>query len=395
MISVDEAKAIITGALSPLGEEILPLKKAHGRTLAQPIIAKLTQPPFSASAMDGYAVRFEDVQTGATLKVIGVSSAGERFEGRVAGNEAVRIYTGAPVPEGADHIVIQEHVSRDGDVITVNETQKEKRHIRPAGGDFKDGEALLHAGETLSGPALVLAAAANHQSASVVRRPRVALIANGDELVMPGGNLSPDEIVCSIPFGLSPMIENWGGAPEFLGIAPDDPAAIKAVVEKALAYDLIVPIGGASVGDRDFMRKVFKDLGFQSLFEKVAVKPGKPAWFGQVEKSHVIGLPGNPASALATAILFLRPAINAMLGATSDHQEVSLPLAEPLGANGSRENYQRARIVKNDKGEDAVLPDSNQDSSLMQVFARADLLLRRLPDAPAAAKGDLVDCLKI
>ena len=396
MISVGEAQNNISAALQTLGNETCALEDAAERILAQSVCARLTQPPFAASAMDGYAVRFADaIQEDAKLRVIGTSSAGERFAGDVKENCAVRIYTGAPLPEGADHIVIQEHVLRDGDIICVKEKQTAPKHIRPAGIDFKEGDELIAAGARLNGPALTLAAAANFEELAVRRKPRIALIANGDELIMPGGARTPDQIICSIPYGLAPMIKQWGGSADFLGIAPDDPTAIAKIVERALDYDLIVPIGGASVGDRDYMRSVFQEFGYGPIFEKVSVKPGKPAWFGAVKKTHVLGLPGNPASAMVTAILFVKPAIEAMLGVPNRDLTFSAPLASALSANGPRESYLRAKLSRNAEGVQTVMPLSNQDSSLMSVFSRADVLLQRLSNAPAANPGDMATCLAI
>lgn len=396
MISVDEARKLIVKALTPLDAETCPLEDAADRILAQSISAQLTQPPFAASAMDGYAVRFEDArEKGANLKVTGVSAAGERFDGAVSAGHAVRIYTGAPVPDGADHVIIQEHVNRDGDVITVAEQQKAPRHIRPAGIDFKKREELLGPGTRLNGPALALAAAGNHAQVSVRRRPRIALIANGDELIAPGGAPSPDQIISSIPFGLAPMIARWGGVAEFLGIAPDDPAAISEFVQRGFDHDLIVPIGGASVGDKDYMRGVFQGFGFTSIFEKVSVKPGKPAWFGKVKTAHIIGLPGNPASAMVTAMLFVKPAIEALLGIDDSAGVFTAPLATPLVANGPRENYLRAQLLHDDDHRRTVAPHGSQDSSLMSVFAKSDVLVRRLANASAADAGDMVECLVI
>ena len=396
MISVDEAKAKIRAAFLPLEGETCPLGDAADRVLAEPLKARLSQPPFAASAMDGYAVLFDDVrEQGAKLTVTGTSAAGGRFSGKVEKMQAARIYTGAPVPEGADHVIIQEHVTRDGDVITVDEEQKAPKNIRPAGVDFNKGEELLSAGARLNAPALALAAAANHAELQVRRRPRIAMLANGDELIAPGGAPAPDQIISSIPYGLAPMIARWGGDAEFLGIAPDDPAAISEMARTGFDCDLIVPIGGASVGDKDFMRSVFAEFGFSSIFEKVAVKPGKPAWFGAVEGTHVLGLPGNPASAMVAAILLVKPAIEAMLGIENEGGVFTAPLASPLAANGPRESYARAKLIHDEQNNRTVAPHGNQDSSLMKVFAKSDVLVRRLANAPAADAGAMVECLAI
>lgn len=396
MISVDEAGRLIREALSPLGAETVPVSQAKDRILAKPVIAAMNQPPFCSSAMDGYAVRLADVKDkGARLKVIGVSSAGERFDGSHEPGSAVRIFTGAPVPDGADHVVIQEHTKRDGDDVVIETPQEKTQNIRPLGIDFVEGAELLPAGARLTGPMLALAAGGNANELTVCKRPRVALIANGDELVMPGGTPGPDDIICSIPFGLAPMIEDWGGDAIFLGVARDDKESIRALAEKAFDYDLIVPIGGASVGDRDFMREVFADLGFQSIFEKVAVKPGKPTWFGKLGGAHVLGLPGNPASAMVVSILFLRPAIGCLLGLKEQTEKFSARCETPLKSNGPRETYLRGSMRTGEDGAPTVAPFGNQDSSLMSIMAKADVLIRRMPNAPEENAGATVECIRI
>jgi molybdopterin molybdotransferase len=398
MVTVDEAKAAFRRALSPLPGEDAPLERAHGRILTAPVLARMNQPPFDSSAMDGYAVRLDDVRKeGARLKLAGVSSAGERFGGALPPGAAVRIFTGAPVPDGADHILIQEHAERIGDEVIVKVAAGTGQHIRPLGVDFREGDRLLAAGARLSGPALALAAAGGAASVSVRRRPRVALIANGDELVLPGKAPGPDQIVCSIPYGLSPMIEEWGGEAMFLGIASDDIASIRKLAEKALDCDLIVPIGGASVGDRDYMRAAFAEIGFSLVFEKVSVKPGKPTWFGVAGKSAVLGLPGNPASALVTAVLFLKTAIGRFLGRGEEEIDDFLPAraAKALPENGPRETYLRARLTTAADGARLAAPFDNQDSSLLSVMARSDVLIRRSAGAPAARPGDILSCLPL
>ncbi|MEZ5928316.1 MAG: molybdopterin molybdotransferase MoeA [Parvularculaceae bacterium] len=390
LTSVDEAKDAIWNALSPLSPETVPLDAASGRVLAGPVIAGMSQPPFNASAMDGYAVRIEDVRkAGAQLRVIGVSSAGERFTGALRAGEAVRIFTGAPVPPGADHILIQEDTARDGDVVRVTAEQKSAANIRPLGVDFHKGETLIAAGARIEGAALALAAAAGAARLSVTRRPRIALIANGDELVMPGETPGPDQIVCSIPFGLAPMIEKWGAQADFLGVARDDMASITAFARKAMDYDVIVPIGGASVGERDFMRAAFGDLGYAPVFEKVAVRPGKPTWFGFAGRAAVLGLPGNPASALVTATLFLRLAIGRLLGRVQSEADPILHAraASALKENGARETWLRAEVIQREDGSLAAAPFGDQDSSLISVMARANALIRRAANAPAEPAG--------
>lgn len=396
MIGVDEARALIDRTLKPLGTEMVTIGEAAGRTLAAPIVARMTQPPFAASAMDGYAVRFSEARrAGARLGVAGEARAGGRFPRALPRGMAVRIFTGSPVPVEADHILIQEDADRIGDEIVVKSDQTEASHIRAAGIDFRAGETLIEKGALLTGPLLVLAAGANEARLEVSRRPKVALIANGDELRLPGDALGRDEIVCSIPFGLKPMIDAWGGDARFLGVARDDPAHIRQLAESAASFDLILPIGGASVGDRDFMRRVFADLGAREIFSKVAMKPGKPASFSLIGERAVIGLPGNPASALVGAVLFVQPALRRLLGRAPHEDFFRAVAGAALPANGPREAFLRVRIMDGEDGRRIAIPLANQDSALMSVFAAAGALLRRPAGAPPAAAGTLCPCLEI
>lgn len=396
LINVEEALALILTAIKPMASETIELTHAVGRTLTAPVIAGMSQPPFSASAMDGYAVRRLDAaKRGARLKVVGAASAGARFAGALAPGFAIRIFTGAPIPEGADHILIQEDADRNGDEIIVMADQPGHENIRAAGIDFEKGSELFKTGVFMNGPRLALAAAGNQATISVARRPRVALIANGDELVLPGEEPGPDEIICSIPFGLAPMIESWGAEAAFLGVAPDNPDAICALATRALDYDLIVPIGGASVGDRDFMRAAFAQLGLKEAFSGVAMKPGKPTWFGAVGRVPVIGLPGNPASAFVAAALFVRPAIRRLLGRTDAEDRFFARTLAPLAANGPRENYLRAKFRRGPDGLPRVSAFADQDSSLLSVLAAADAFIRRPASAPAIDVGEPVECLAL
>ena len=395
LIRVAHARALIVRAMATLAAETAPIAGAAGRTLAETIEARIAQPPFDASAMDGYAVRFADCAIGAPLRVIGESAAGRRFAGAVSTGTAVRIFTGAPVPRGADHVLIQEDTERSGETIVVRAAQRRPGNIRPSGVDFARGAALAVGGDVLTGARLALIAAGNVAEARVIRRPRIAVIANGDELKAPGAALGPDDIVSSIPYGLIPWIEAWGGAPEFLGVARDDAAEISGLAERARDFDVIVPIGGASVGDRDLMRAAFEGRGFESAFAGVSVKPGKPTWFGRLQKSFVLGLPGNPASALVTARLFLKPAIERLLGRGGADDAFPACAAEPLEANGSRETYLRARLEARSDGVSVARAFGNQDSSLLSVLAESDILIPRDANAAALAAGALVPCLRL
>lgn len=393
MLRVDEARALIVAAIRPLDSEMVRLESAAGRVLSEPVRARLTQPPFDASAMDGYAVRLADCRAGAKLRVVGEAAAGRRFSDQVVPGCAVRIFTGAPLPAGADHVLIQEDADRDGQVVIIRNEPSRPENIRRAGLDFRRGDVLADGGAELSGPLLALVAAGGADEVAVRRRPGVALIANGDELVLPGVVPGEDSIVCSIPFGLAPMIESWGGVPKFLGIARDDPHDIAALIDEAREFSLIVPIGGASVGDRDFMRAAFEAQGLSPLFRKVALKPGKPAWFGALGASFVLGLPGNPASALVSARLFLKPAIRALLGAPAGEPCLRARAGGPLPANGARESYLRAALSAGEDGVWVATPFSVQDSSVLSVLARSSVLIRRAIDAPKVEKGALIECV--
>lgn len=387
MISVDEAWAIIESHRVKTATETVLLRQAVGRMLAEPLIAKVTQPPMSVSAMDGYAVCFRDVERGnATLSVIGESPAGRPFDGVLKSGQAVRIFTGGVLPEGADHIVIQEHTQRDGESVYIPNPETGPGHVRRAGIDFRTGDELLPAGVIALRPsAIAVAAAANYAELPVYCRPKVALIANGDELKPPGSALGPGEIIASNGYGLSALIEHWGGEAVDAGIAPDDPDAIASVIAACEGADIILPIGGASVGDHDHMRAAFTARGLEMIFEKVAVKPGKPTWFGKLGDSLVLGLPGNPASAWVCAHLFLKPLIGAAaLGAGS------ASLTGDIAANGQRETFMRGRAELG-----RVTAASNQDSSLLTPFLHSNVLIRRLPGAEPAKAGELVDVLPL
>lgn len=396
MVSVDDALRLIAESIRVLAPETVALENGAGRTLAENVVARMTQPPFEASAMDGYAVRLDDVRrAGARLTVIGEAAAGARFDGSVGAGQAVRIFTGAPMPAGADHVLIQEDAMRDGAAVAVMEAQARNANIRAAGVDFRKDDLLAPRGETLTGPKLALIAAGNIDSVSVVRAPRIAIIANGDELAPPGTNLTEDAIVSSIPYGLAPMIAAWGGAPRFVGIARDNLPDIHRMIDAAINSDLIVPIGGASVGDRDFMRAAFVDRGAAPVFEKISIKPGKPTWFSTIAGGpFVLGLPGNPASALVTARIFLKKAIDRFLGRAAADDEQSFRLHAGLGANGPRETYLRARFVDAPGGEREVEAFANQDSSLLSVLAMCDVLIRRRAEDGPARAGDRVSCLE-
>lgn len=396
MISVDEAFAIIRAA-APVDSVMAPIADAGGRVLAKNVVAGLTQPPFDASAMDGYAVRFEEVQKeGATLTVIGEARAGGAFESTVGPGEAVRIFTGGVVPPGADHILIQEDADRDEDRLTVKVRQPAPRHIRRAGRDFREGDVIKTAGARLSPIDLALIAASNGESVEVRRKPMVAYFDNGDEIRDPGEPLGPGEIIGSNRFAIDALIRQWGGAPRYLGRAIDQHDAVVEKFEQGRMADVIVPIGGASVGDHDHCRAAFTGVGGTFLFEKVAVKPGKPTWFGAVGAASdggawVLGLPGNPASAIVCATLFLKPLLGALLGAVDPHGVIHAPLLTALPPAGNRECFLRGRLEER-RDVLCVSPFDDQDSSLLGPLAGANILIRRHANAPALEIGDSVVC---
>lgn len=388
-LSVEDARARMLARATALPSDIVPLAQADGRVLAEPVAAIRDQPPFDASAMDGWALRRADVGEATTLHIVGESAAGRGHETPLEPGEAVRIFTGAPLPAGADLVVIQEEATREGDVVRLGPVAGGS-HIRPRGGDFKAGAVLLEAGLRLDPWRLSLAAAAGRARLGVARRPRVAVLATGEELAAPGSAAGPFQIYESGSVGLLAMLARWGAASTRLAPTGDDAAAIAAAVRDVDA-DIIVTVGGASVGDYDLVKPALATLGLELDVETVNVRPGKPTWFGRLGDGRlVLGLPGNPASAFVCAELFLRPLVLALQGATTPHRMTTARLATPLPANGPREHWMRARL-----GPDGVTPFPDQDSSLVTVFAAADALLRRLPGAEAAAAGDEVDVLML
>jgi len=379
----------------PLSAELVPLHAALGRVLADAVVAMRDQPPFDVSAMDGYAIRNADAP--GSLRIGGESAAGHGFEGRVEPGTAVRISTGAAMPDGADTVVIQEDVRRAADQVTVPAAATGK-HIRPRGGDFAAGTVLLPKGRLLDGVALSLVAASGAGQARVIRSPRVAILSSGDELAAPGSEPGPFQIFDSATFGIAGLVRAWGGTPHRLAVEKDDVEAIASAAERGLKdSDLLVVLGGASVGDHDHARAALLKLGLDLAVEKIAVRPGKPTWFGATPHGLVLGLPGNPASALACAKLFLHPLIEAMLG-RDPHAPVATRrarLTRALPANGPREHYLRARLEVDRDGQQIVQAFEDQDSSLISVFAAANALIRLVPDAPASAAGRLVDVLPL
>ncbi len=389
MISVSEALQQLLALVAPTEIEQVPLTQAAGRVLAEPVQATRPQPPFAASAMDGYAVNRAEVERHAMFKVIGESAAGHGFQGRVGAGQAVRIFTGAPVPDGASFVVIQEDVSRSGDLITISEHPGDSDYIRPAGGDFKQGDGLA-APRVLSSADIALMAAMNIAMVPVRRRPDVALISTGDELVMPGEIAGPDQIIASNTFGLKALLEALGARARILPIARDTVPSLTSAFELAAGADLIVTIGGASVGDHDLVAPVAAQMGMEQSFYKVAMRPGKPLMAGRMGTSAMVGLPGNPVSAMVCGHVFLAPMLRKLLGLTEQFPVQQATLAEPVVKNGPRAHYMRA-VVKN--GE--ITAFSNQDSALLSVLGQANALLIRPPGDPAQPAGATVSYLSL
>jgi molybdopterin molybdotransferase len=389
LLSVAEAHARLLRLFTPLPPEEVPLALAAGRVLARDVVAARAQPPFAASAMDGYALRAADARPGARLAVVGASTAGRRFEGTVGPGEAVRIFTGAPLPAGAELVVLQENTAASDAAVELTAAPGGEANVRPAGGDFSAG-ARVAAPRRLRPADLALVAAMNAGRVSVFRRPVVALIATGDELVMPGETPGPDQIVASNAFGLKAMLEAAGAEARLLPIAGDTPESLLASLALAHGADLIVTIGGASVGDFDLVRQTAVGAGLALDFWQVAMRPGKPLLAGRLEGVPLVGLPGNPVSALVTGRLFLVAAVEAMQGLPG-----ALPPAEAarldgaLGPNGPRTHYLRARVEAVPGGW-RCRPFASQDSSLLSVLAGSNALLVREPGDPALAEGSEV-----
>lgn len=392
LISVDDALMAIRNNRPPLQTETIPIEASLRRRLSAPVIARRTHPPAAMSAMDGYAVKLADVsRANARLHVIGEAPAGRPFEGIVGAGEAVRIFTGSVVPRGSDHVIIQENTERDGDTLISLQEYDAPAHIRAAGLDFSENETLITAGTQLSPEHLSLVAAGNNSAVEVERKLRVGLLSNGDELRAPGSELLPGEIINSNPYGLTGLIERWGGEAVNLGIAPDNQAAIGKTIAQAEDVDVFVPIGGASVGDHDHMRAAFAARNFTPVFEKIAVRPGKPTWFSKSPEALVLGLPGNPASSLVCAHLFLAP----LLGDDWQHRLIRGSLLSDVSNNGPREHFMRARAELDSNGQFTINPAPSQDSSLLRPFLSCNVLLRRLPDAAAVNAGENVEALAI
>lgn len=397
MISVDEALARILAGVEPLPAEWVMLSEAHGRVLAADAVSRRTQPPLAVSAMDGYAVRGDDVRAApTTLRQIGAVAAGQVYAGTVGPGETVRIFTGAPLPDGTDTVVIQENVRAEGATITVLEATAKGRHVRAAGIDFREGEVGLPAGRRLTARDVGLAAGMNLPWLPVRRRPRVAILATGDEIVLPGEPVGPGQIIGSSGPAVAAFVRACGGAPVYLGVARDTREDLQAKAGGAADADVLITLGGASVGEHDLVQSALSERGLEVEFWRIAMRPGKPLMFGRLGDAMVLGLPGNPVSTMVCALLFLRPLLLRMLGrADYATPRMSARLAAPLPANDLRQDYLRAELLRDADGGLVARPFAVQDSSMLATLARADGLVVRPPHAPPASAGDPVEVIPL
>jgi len=400
LLSVEDALArLISGAGKVSRTEVIDLFNADGRVLAEPVSAALTQPPFDNSAMDGYALRAEDaVALGRRLDVIGESAAGRRFTGTVGKGQAVRIFTGAPMPEGAEAVLLQEDATRlGGNIIETKFVVAKGRHVRPRGQDFVEGEVVLNVGDIMDAGRLTVAAAMNRPQITGYTRPLVAVIATGDELVSAGTAPAPDQIVASSIYGVAALAKAAGADVLYLGIVSDEKGQIEHAVAKArqARADIIVTLGGASVGDHDLIQPVLKSMGMELDFWKIAMRPGKPLMVGSLGDARVLGLPGNPISSLVCSLLYLEPLVAHMAHLRPPRRGATAIAATALAANDHRQDYLRARLMRRPDGALEVHSFGKQDSSQMKIFAMADCLIVRPPNAGALPPGAECDILTL
>jgi molybdopterin molybdotransferase len=399
LMPVSDALATVLAGADPLPEDLVALDDAWHRVLARDVAARRTQPPRAMSAMDGYAVRATDAaQVNAQLEVIGEVTAGRPFAGSVGTGEAVRIFTGGVIPDGADAVVIQEDTIAEGNRVTIKEAALPGRHIRPAGVDFREGDVLLTQGTRLSERHLSLAAAMNYPRLPVRRRPKVAILATGDELVMPGSTPGAGQIVYSNGYALHALARAEGAETIDLGIAADTVAATTSGIRRAreTGADILITTGGASVGDHDLVKPALEAEGIAMTFWKIAMRPGKPMMHGHLGAMRVIGLPGNPVSSYVCAFLFMVPLIRALSGlSVIHHRRERAVLGRDLGANDTREDYLRARLEQREDGTLVAVPVTHQDSSLLANLAAAQALLVRPPFAPKAGAGAPCEILRL
>jgi molybdopterin molybdotransferase len=391
-LTIEQARGRMLAEVRVLGSETIAIEDTLGRILAHPVDSVRDQPPFRSSAMDGWAIRTADAAEEILLDIVGESAAGAGYDGVLGPGQAVRVFTGAAVPEGADTVVLQEEAVREGDKVRLGPVPAPD-YVRPLGGDFRAGQRLLNAGERLDAWRLSLAAAAGRAHLSVARRPHIAVLGTGEELVRPPAEPGRWDIYESGSLALCALIESWGAIPHRLAVARDTREAVTEAVE-GQDVDLLVTIGGASVGDYDVVKPALGELGLQLFVETVNIRPGKPTWFGRLGDGRlVLGLPGNPGSAMVCAELFLKPLARAMMGADPEPTFLKARLAAPLGRNGPREQLMRVLLSHDETGQLLARAPFDQDSSLVTVFAKADGLMRRPAVAPPAEIGELVDVL--
>jgi molybdopterin molybdotransferase len=396
MISVEDARARILASLAPTPAEVVPLAEAWGRVCAAPATARLTQPPHDVSAMDGYALRAADATLGATLRVVGSAPAGHPWEGTLGPGEALRLFTGSVVPAGADSILLQEDAERSGDAVQVKEPARLGRHIRRAGQDFAAGATLVLPGKRLNARDIGLVAAGNNAWATVHRRPRVAILATGDEIALPGDPIPPGGIVSSNSHALASLARACGADPVVLPIAPDDRAALMAVADAVHGMDLLVTCGGASVGEHDLVQEALGARGLVIDFWQIAMRPGKPLMHGRLGAVPMVGLPGNPVSSLVCAILFLLPALHRLAGLPAAAPPISMArLGAPLAVNDHRADHLRATLATADDGSLVTTAFARQDSAMLRTLAQADALILRPPHAPALQEGATVPVIRL
>lgn len=397
MISVAEALNKVTSDLTPLPSEYVPILQGLGRVTAQDVVAGLTYPPSDISSMDGYAVVAADTTNApTTLTQIGESQAGRGFSGTMRPGETVRIFTGAPLPHGANAVIIQENTKSEGSKVSILEGTVRGKFIRPRGMDISEGQVLRKAGHRLTARDLGLLASANIAELPVHRKPRVAYLATGDELVMPGDDVGPDQIISSNSIAIDASIRAFGGEPVSFGIARDDVESLRNALCGLDEVDMLVTMGGASVGDYDLVQSVLSEEGLQLGFYKVAMRPGKPLIFGTINGIPMLGLPGNPVSASVTALLFLKPAIDVLSGmACGDVKMETAVLGEPLGKNDQRQDYIRSSLSRDGDGNLVATPYGRQDSAMMSLLSDSDCLIVRPPHASAVEQGTVVDIVPL
>ncbi len=392
LLPVSEAKSRLLAKAIPVeATETVPLADADGRVLAADVAARVTQPPFDASAMDGYALRAADASRIDTeLTVIGSAAAGHAFSGAVAEGQAVRIFTGAPLPDGADSVLIQEDAEKlEGDRIRTKFAVTKGRHVRPRGQDFTEGETVLSAGTVLDFSHVTVSAAMNYSELSVHRRPRIAILATGDELVQPGNMPGAAQIIASNTFGIAALVKDNGGEVLDLGIVNDREADIAAAIARARAAraDVLVTLGGASVGDHDLVQTTLRNAGMELDFWRIAMRPGKPLMVGRLEDMQVLGLPGNPVASLVTGMLFLEPLVRKLARLPERRRQIEGTTAAMLPSNDQRQDHLRAKLTRDRDGNVVAEAFDKQDSSMMKIFAHSDGLIIRPPHAPELPAG--------